>query len=110
MRIGHSKNNDIRPTSITWYPQCFAATCPRVVFPSPGGPQSKSICNYWEPHAVEHRTGGKKLRTQLTNGVRKIQLTLSHWMKILKYENKWTSPFFNSMMSPKLFSYVTLNY
>lgn len=31
-------------TSTTRYPQCLAATCASVVFPSPGGPQSRRIC------------------------------------------------------------------
>ena len=31
-------------TSTTRYPQCLAATCASVVFPSPGGPHSRSTC------------------------------------------------------------------
>lgn len=35
-------------TSTTWYPQCLAATCASVVFPRPGGPQSKMIWNHYK--------------------------------------------------------------
>lgn len=33
-----------KTTSTTRYPQCLAATCASVVFPSPGAPHSRRIC------------------------------------------------------------------
>lgn len=77
-------------TSTTRYPQWFATTCARVVFPSPGGPQSKSTCKIIEQWSQMESFSKAPSRAELIPHERRRYLRAKDVNLLLQCQNEFS--------------------